>query len=96
MSVHDANYNEVKRLLGIPEDEPIFILRAQDRFAPQTVEGYAQDVFTCQRKRFQFEEDDVSKAQFLKARAWRQRVDAAADEMYDWQQENEDRVKIPD
>ena len=41
MGVHDTDrYTEVKSLLGIPEDEPIFILRAQDRAAPNAVDEY--------------------------------------------------------
>lgn len=41
MSVHDIqHYPEIKRLLGIPEDEPIFILRAQDEVSLDTVEAY--------------------------------------------------------
>lgn len=46
MGVHDLDkYPEVKRLLGIPEDEPIFILRAQDKFSTETVAAYADIVF---------------------------------------------------
>ena len=48
MGVHDLEkYPEVKALLGIPDDEPIFILRAQDEAALNTLksyEVYAHDV----------------------------------------------------
>lgn len=41
MGVHDHDkYPEIKRLLGIPEDEPIFILRAQDKAAIPTLNAY--------------------------------------------------------
>ncbi len=43
MSVHDTqHYPEIKRLLGIPEDEPIFILRAQDDSACPMLDEYIQ------------------------------------------------------
>lgn len=43
MSVHDVeHYPEIKRLLGIPENEPIFILRAQDLLSLETV-GFYRD-----------------------------------------------------
>ena len=41
MGVHDTeNYAQVKKLLGIPGDEPIFILRAQDTIAATIIETY--------------------------------------------------------
>ena len=43
MSVHDVqHYPEIKRLLSIPEDEPIFILRAQDEISVETIAGYSE------------------------------------------------------
>lgn len=45
MGVHDKDkYPEIKRLLGIPEDEPIFILRAQDKCSFQTLIDYEDNV----------------------------------------------------
>lgn len=42
MGVHNLDvYPEVKRLLGIPEDEEIFILRQQDKAAHPTLNDYA-------------------------------------------------------
>jgi hypothetical protein len=42
MGVHDVkNYPEVKKLLGIPEDEPIFIIRAQDDVSIEAIAKYA-------------------------------------------------------
>lgn len=47
MGVHDTDkYDEIRTLLGIPHDEPIFILRGQDKSAAETVDDYminAQD-----------------------------------------------------
>jgi hypothetical protein len=33
-------YVEIKRLLAIPEDEPIFILRGQDKRSPGVIVSY--------------------------------------------------------
>lgn len=41
MSVHDTGkITQVKELLGIPADEPIFILRAQDKLTYPTLTRY--------------------------------------------------------
>jgi hypothetical protein len=41
VSVHDTEYYaEVKELLSIPADEPIFVLRGKDRFAARAIEKY--------------------------------------------------------
>jgi hypothetical protein len=41
MGVHDLEKNaEVKVLLGIPEDEPIFIIRAQDDLSYEVIDYY--------------------------------------------------------
>jgi hypothetical protein len=46
LGVHDTEkYFAIKELLGIPQDEPIFILRAQDKFSVETVEAYGE--ITC-------------------------------------------------
>lgn len=47
MGVHSReHYLTIKQLLGIPEEEPIFILRGQDEAAEDTLDDYrinAQD-----------------------------------------------------
>jgi hypothetical protein len=40
MSVHDANYKKIRKHLGIKDDEPIFILRAQDNLANGILGAY--------------------------------------------------------
>lgn len=41
MGVHAKSfYPEIKKLLAIPPDEPIFILRAQDKAAEASIESY--------------------------------------------------------
>jgi hypothetical protein len=45
MSVHDIGlYPAIKELLEIPEDEPIFILRAQDALAADSIFDYKKRV----------------------------------------------------
>lgn len=49
MGVHQGGevYAHIKKILGIPRDEPIFILRAQDDATPGTLSDYlanAKDV----------------------------------------------------
>jgi hypothetical protein len=38
------NELKIKELLGVPPDEPIFVLRAQDQFAPQAIDDYRFNV----------------------------------------------------
>lgn len=38
----DSKYGKID-IEGIPDDEPIFILRAQDKAAPQTINQYAEN-----------------------------------------------------
>lgn len=40
MSVHSADYKKVKKLLGVPEEEPIFIIRGQDDLGMAIVTRY--------------------------------------------------------
>lgn len=41
MGVHDTDvYPEVKELLGIPDEEPIFILRGKDKIASDALHLY--------------------------------------------------------
>lgn len=48
MGVHATEiYPEIKKLLGIPTDEPIFILRAQDDAAVETIEVYKVEAKTA-------------------------------------------------
>jgi hypothetical protein len=43
MGVHDlSKYPEIKELLEIPEDEPIFIIRAQDMTSTEALATYSR------------------------------------------------------
>lgn len=41
MGVHDTEmYPAIRKLLGMPEDEPFFIFRAQDKNSPSVLMAY--------------------------------------------------------
>lgn len=40
MGVHDGDYLAVKQALGIPPDEPIFVIRAQDNLSIEAIRHY--------------------------------------------------------
>lgn len=89
MGVHDMDrYDEVKRLLGIPEDEPIFVLRAQDKYAAVAVEDYVHTVYVGER--------GVSGQASSDLRAWRDKGFDHANSFYEWQDVNPDKIKTPD
>jgi hypothetical protein len=84
-------YAEVKRLLEIPEDEPIFILRAQDKLVPRIVDAYGQDYsneLASQGIKF----GNASEEQ----KAFGRGIEKVVGEMMTWQDEHADRVKVPD
>lgn len=74
----DKKYGSVD-IDGIPDDEPIFIIRAQDKSAPQVVTQYADTAI-------------VNGSPSEHAAAARQ----VAEEMRDWQRDNESKVKAGD
>lgn len=91
MSVHDKDkYAAVKELLGIPADEPIFILRAQDQIAEDSISHYAMNY----RKEAQKRNDDRKLTP--EQRKFQRDIHAVADNFLDWQDAHEDRVKFPD
>jgi hypothetical protein len=69
----------IKYLQGIPEDEPVFVLRAQDKVAPAVVAvwGVMADFAGSPREKYLGS-------------------DTQALVMAQWQQKNEDKVKVPD
>ena len=87
MGVHDIDkYPAVKALLGIPEDEPIFILRAQDILYAPTLSAYeALYLAAC-----------VNTSMADNQWNFADGIDEAAENGRHWQRENEERVKIPD
>lgn len=86
MGVHQSPevYAQIKELLGIPEDEPIFILRAQDKFTPKTLELYLD----LERL------DSIENTDALPA--WRSEVNSVLQDCFIWQNKNREKVKRPD
>lgn len=88
MSVHDvAFYPEIKRLLGIPEDEPIFIFRAQDTLMVDVVNDYR----TRYTRRATTMGTSIAEIDRFTAD-----LDADIAAISKWQESNRDTVKIPD
>lgn len=87
MGVHDATdteYKKVKKLLGIPEDEPIFVLRAQDDLAVHTLARYRNDAATI---------EDANKRP---NQEWMDQMDGVIQTFGGWRNANPDKIKVPD
>jgi hypothetical protein len=84
MGVHKTEvYPTIKRLLEIPEDEPIFILRAQDKLSVPILETYAGAA-----------RDNIHDSQLQ----WDMLIglEIVVKDFERWQFENVDRMKVPD
>lgn len=88
MGVHDKDkYVEIKEALGIPEDEPIFIIRGKDSLAPTMIDLY--DLLYM----------STAKTQGVEAAAAMEFSDgirAVYDEVFSYQREHPEFVKVPD
>jgi hypothetical protein len=84
LSVHDGDYKKAKAALGIPEDEPIFVIRAQDRFAVPVLERYRNFVTAIKDPR---NEDDET---------WLRQLRESIDTFMQFQDENPNKLKSPD
>jgi len=84
MGVHDADYKKVKKLLGIPDGEPIFVLRAQDDLALHTVVGYM---------------NVARQIEDLKVRPsdqWFDHMNGVVNEFAAFRTDHPDKMKVPD
>ena len=86
MGVHQSEevYLEIKKLLDIPEDEPIFILRAQDQFSVSTLADYLNNVVNGTDN----SHNTVGE--------WFNNMRQTGSKFLNWQRANEDKVKVPD
>lgn len=84
MGVHDADYKKIKKLLGVPEDEPIFVLRGQDDLAAATVARYRNMASGIE------DPDKVPSEQ------WLMQMEGTVREFTTFRANNPDRIKIPD
>jgi hypothetical protein len=87
VSVHQTErYKQIKGILGIPEDEPIFILRGQDKLAAGAIESYEDD---ADRK-------DGREEGFSPTQEWFAQIDGHANEFRLFASGNPERMKFPD
>lgn len=84
------DYNRIQDPAGlIPEDEPVFLLRGQDRFAPELVMDWARKVMEKAKEMDNLNLDKKINLVNMATMAVEQAV-----RMVDWQLYN--NVKIPD
>jgi len=86
MGVHQDSetYKKIKQLLDIPPDEPIFIIRAQDKFSVKTIQSYRKKV----------RDGSIIGAKGL--REWYENVGSVINDFINWQRDNRNKVKAPD
>lgn len=85
MGVHDKGAElAAKKAFGIPEDEPIFILRAKDYFAIPTLADYRHhcDMLMSDAQRPSLD--------------WFRDLDTAIADFKRFQMDNPDKMKVPD
>jgi hypothetical protein len=80
LGVHKKEvYPEIKMLLEIPQDEPIFIIRAQDALSRATINRYAR-----------LGNDTARTDEFMDG------IIEVEEDFMEWQNQNRNRVKLPD
>lgn len=78
MGVHEGGaYPKVKELLGIPKDEPVFILRAQDKLSMPMLARY---------------ENMARQIEDGPSQEWFMNLGAVMHTFNDWQHENKTKV----
>jgi hypothetical protein len=88
MGVHDLDrYDEVRSALGIPEGEPLFVIRAKDELAVRIVEDY---------RRTYVQQALIDKVDTNEIDRFAANLDRVILEFLDWRLENEDQMKLPD
>ena len=86
MGVHQdrEKYLQIKEILDIPADEPIFILRAQDKFSVTILQAYKQLARDGIRNRAD---------NFFE---WSQQLSSVISDFINWRRDNKDKIKVPD
>jgi hypothetical protein len=97
MGVHadTETYKHVKALLGIPEHEPIFILRAQDELSETTISKYGQSYRSIAERRNRAKNPEAARLT-PEQKQFSVGIEKIADEFYEWQDDHDDVVKFPD
>lgn len=85
MGVHQnrETYLKIKELLGIPADEPIFILRAQDQFSTRTLRYYKEVIYN---------RTIIGNL----SEKWIAEIGSITNDFLNWQRKNRYKVKEPD
>lgn len=84
-SENQEEYLMIKELLGIPSDEPIFIMRAQDKHAADGISDY--------RLRKHAGQIGLSSEELPE---WEAEVGSIVMDFRNFMRDNPDRVKVPD
>lgn len=79
----DNKYGQVS-IPGVPDDEPVFILRAQDDLALHTITRYRNTASQIEDK------------EKLPSNEWFAALDSVIADFGQWRQDNPDKMKIPD
>lgn len=94
MGVHDTDkYPAIKSLLGIPEDEPIFILRGQDALAADTIHHYVI-LNGVARRGAEVNRREPYPNPEIPQHVWQQEMESVIDAFEDWS--NSHTVKLAD
>ena len=86
MGIHQRykeNRLQIHELLGVPSNEPIFIIRAQDKFSIATLSAYK----------------DVAHVGTIigeESEEWIEDLGSIRNDFINWQRDNRDKVKVPD
>lgn len=80
---YNKNHEQIHELLGVPSDEPIFILRAQDKFSVPTIYRYKDIAHNGTPIG-----DESEK--------WVAELELFITDFVIWQRNNRDKVKVPD
>lgn len=83
MGVHDGDYTKAKKALGIPEDEPIFVIRGKDDLALHAVVSYANVAK-------QIEDPNVAPSS-----EWFEQLEGVAKAFANFRNANPDRMQVP-
>jgi hypothetical protein len=80
---YQENSLEIKKLLEVPSDEPIFIFRAQDKFSVETLRTYKS---IAHNRTIIGEESET----------WVDDLGSIINDFINWQRDHPDKIKVPD
>lgn len=93
MGVHDKSvFPQIRELLGIPDGEPIFVLRAQDRLYCPTLAAYEALYMTHARAAKTLTAAELTENEWEFA----DEIDNERESGRRWQRNDRNKVKTPD